>query len=186
MCAMRNSPKLPIPFIYNKFPKFPTITKLKPVITQHITRHTKIFPKSSQISSQIKLISSQLIAPAVKKLPPVRILNRAWQAYEHQIRVANPVKAKIITAFFLFSAGDLTCQKILSKDADKPWDKKRTLLQGLIGACFMNPTCQFFYINVAHKIQGARTFGLLRNAVTSELKYYGLGRNAVTSERNLT
>ena len=37
------------------------------------------------------------------------ILKTAYKKYEYQLRVANPIKSKMLTAFTFFSMGDVIC-----------------------------------------------------------------------------
>jgi hypothetical protein len=111
-----------------------------------------------------------MLRPSQKSL-----IQRVWTAYANQIRRENPIKAKMVTAFVLFCAGDITCQKGI--EGVEKWDPKRTLIQGFIGGFMMNPVSQVFYIHISHRIgppvmlgrMSRRIFGYKRNGMNQKV-----------------
>ena len=78
-------------------------------------------------------------------------MEQIWKKYELQARIKNPVKTKMITAFCLFSLGDITCQFLFEKT--KKWNVKRTMTQGCIAMFVLNPMSQFYMLKVAPLIK---------------------------------
>ena len=110
-----------------------------------------------------------------------RLAMKAFDFYDLQVRVKNPVKTKMLTCFFLFSLGDVTCQRLEHRkrvQAQMPspvmaidsaggaslmltggghierfrWDLKRTLIQGTGAALFNNPWSQMYLAVVAPRL----------------------------------
>ncbi len=54
-----------------------------------------------------------------------RLIKFIFSEIELQLRVKNPVKAKMFSAFSLFALGDITVQFAVEKT--QKWDKLRTL-----------------------------------------------------------
>lgn len=113
-----------------------------------------------------------------------------FRKYESQILYKNPVKTKMITTFFIFCAGDLTCQ-IIMRNANKDNEIKkvklnyqRTLHYAIVAGGFSNPLNQLYmrYVTPSIKLPESilKTYGLRRFLIMQNW-YKAIAHNAILS-----
>ena len=106
-------------------------------------------------------------------MAPPKFLVHLFKMYDNQIRVKNPIKAKMATAFLLFSMGDMTCQ-ILEKRQE--WDYMRSLRMASVAGLFLNPISQVYFHYFVPCIDVRRRFptakGHLLNSLLRGLAHF--------------
>lgn len=103
-----------------------------------------------------------------------------WRWYDHQVKVKNPVRTKMITAGMLFGSSDVVCQFFEGKPK---YDYARTLRMGALAGLYQNPMNQLYQTYFVPRVNIAPFFSpkygnLANNALLAMLHFLTMSAHA--------